>query len=62
MKITKNRSILLIVAGIIILLLSIFINELGFGWHKEGFGAFQITGTLVGAASIIYGAVKAFNK
>lgn len=55
-----NHKIILI-AGIVILILSLFADSFGLG-REPGFGLIQIGGTIIGLALIIIGIVKLRRK
>ncbi len=61
MKNKKTSGIIIAIAGLAILLISIFGYELGVA-RNPSFGALQITGTILGAVILIYGLVNAFKK
>ena len=51
----KTVGIVLLIAGIIVLVLSLLANTLGLGCNLDSFGIVQITGTVVGAIVCIIG-------
>lgn len=55
------KNTLIFVLGIIILVLAVILDMLGFN-TKEGFGLIQIAGVVVGAILIIYGLIKMGKK
>jgi len=55
-----KKSILLI-AGIIILLISLIADTLGVG-REPGFGYLQISGTIIGAVVIVLGLIRLRKK
>ncbi|PKP36450.1 MAG: hypothetical protein CVT98_07895 [Bacteroidetes bacterium HGW-Bacteroidetes-15] len=57
----KQTSLLIAIIGLIVLLLSIFLDEIGIG-STPGYGLVQIAGMVVGAVMIIYGGYKAFKN
>jgi hypothetical protein len=59
----KNKLIglLLVVAGIALLFVSIFLDDLGIG-RTPGFGLGQIVGTILGVALTGYGIFKVIKK
>jgi hypothetical protein len=57
----KRTGIIYLFVGLILLLLSIFLDDIGIGL-TDGFGLGQIAGTVVGSVLIIYGIIKAIKK
>lgn len=61
MKNTKPINVALIIGGLLLFFVSIFGYSLGIA-TKETFGAFQWSGTVIGAVVAIYGLIRFFNK
>ncbi len=61
MKNTKTINLLLIIGGLLLFFVSIYGYQLGIA-TKETFGAFQWSGTVIGAVVAIYGLIKFFKK
>ncbi len=61
MKNKKLTSILMIVIGIALLIISLLADMIGLG-GAVGFGWKQIVGTVVGAAAVVAGLVVIFKK
>lgn len=61
MKKGKLNSFLISILGLVILLLSIFLDEIGIG-STPGYGLVQIAGMIVGATMVVYGGYKAFKN
>jgi hypothetical protein len=57
----KKTGAIYILIGLILLLLSIFLDDIGIG-QTPGFGLGQIAGTFLGSVIIIYGIIKAIKK
>jgi hypothetical protein len=57
----KMTGIIYLIVGLILLLLSIFLDDIGIG-RTPGFGLGQIAGTVVGSVLVIYGIIKAIKK
>ena len=57
----KTASIVLIVGGIVVLLLSILADAIGFG-GDAGFGPVQILGIIVGITAAVVGLILFFRK
>lgn len=53
----KNLAVVMILAGLILTLVSVFAEQLGLG-RGQGFGYRQMTGTIVGALILLIGLVK----
>jgi hypothetical protein len=60
MKKGKQNSLLIAILGLVVILLSIFLDEIGIG-STPGYGLVQIAGMIVGAAMVIYGGYKVFK-
>jgi hypothetical protein len=61
MKVTKTIAILLVIGGLALFFVSIYGYSLGIARH-ETFGAFQWTGTIVGAVAALYGIFRLTKK
>lgn len=61
MKKGKQNSLLIAILGLVVFLLSLFLDEIGIG-STPGYGLVQIAGMIVGAAMVIYGGYKAFKN
>jgi len=57
----KLIAIVLLVAGIVVLVLSLAADAMGFGGNP-GFGSYQIVGAIVGAVAAILGLVLMRRK
>jgi hypothetical protein len=57
----KTAGIVLLVVGIVILLLSLVADPIGFG-TSPGFGSYQIVGAVVGAVVTVVGLVLMLKK
>jgi hypothetical protein len=61
MKKGKQNSLLIAILGLVVILLSVFLDEIGIG-STPGYGLVQIAGMIVGAIMVIYGGYKAFKN
>lgn len=61
MKISKTIAILLVIVGLVLFFVSIYGYQLGIA-RNESFGAFQWSGTIIGALVAIFGIYRLTKK